>query len=276
MMKTKKQKKKNQITLDIEIKYQSSDDEENGEKHNNTKLTDEQNNVRDQVSYEEEEEEEDQHIKMRSTSGIKLKPYEKMLNSTVVDIFKAISSNSYCYKYSVYSTNVIGLDIESLNLTGTYYTDREYITRKLEDSGNTNFKFNKNIETEKLSYCLYTFVPNDYLKLTAFMFMFTAINSVTMNIICTCGNGMRKENVKLIGKIANEKRCESCGAFVSLEITKDNKPIKLHCDDNIYGIITKVEKCISNELKFTVKFNKYNGTEYVREYLKNLLIDNLA
>jgi hypothetical protein len=105
------------------------------------------------------------------------------------------------------------------------------------------------------------------------MFQLKSIAFLIVNIICICEGVIRKENVKLPGSIVNEKKCESCGKFLSLEITEYNKPVKVWRGGQVFGITSKIEKgSNSGEKIFTVKFNKYNGINYVREYLSSLIL----
>jgi hypothetical protein len=267
---TNKQKKKFQINLDIDIKYHSSD-EDNYIDDNiiETKIDGDNYNTGEALSEEE-------NTSKQKQPKSSLKSYEKMFNSTVTYILCIVNGTGTSRTYSVYSSNVLSIDIESLTFIGTCEYDLHWFIKHLRQMDNKAPKLGKNFEIEKLSYSFYMFTPDEYLTLHTHMSQLKSITSLTVNIICICGGVIRKENVKLPGNIVNEKKCESCGKFLSLEITEYNKPVKTWSNERVCGITLKIEKgSNSGENIYTVKFNKYNAMQYVKQYLSTLLADML-
>jgi hypothetical protein len=268
---TNKQKNKYQINLDIDIKYHSSEEEVNYINDNIIKIKTDGDNYNIEEASSEEEENRSKQNQPKSS----FKSYEKTFNSTVYNIWCIINDTETCKRYSVYSSNVSYLDIETLTFIGTCKYDLHKFIKDLKFIGTKTLKLGKNFDIEKLSFYFYSFIPNEYLALYAHMFRFKSIASLTVNLICICGGVVRKENVKLPGNIVNEKKCESCGKFLSLEVTEYNKYVAWN-RKRVVGITSKMEKgSNSGENIITVKFNKYNGMEYVREYLSSLLVDML-
>jgi hypothetical protein len=147
---TKKQKKKFQINLDIDIKYHSSD-EDNYINDNIIKTDGDNYDIEEALSEEENTSKQKQHKP-------NLKLYEMMFNSTVEYIWYVVNGTETYTSYSVYSSNVLNIDIETLTLIGTSEHDLSFLTKDLRKMHNKTLKLGKNFEIEKLSYYFYKFI----------------------------------------------------------------------------------------------------------------------
>jgi hypothetical protein len=140
---TKKQKKKFQINLDVDIKYHSSE-EENYINDNIIKIKTNENNSDIEETLSEEENTSKQKQKQKQSNS-SLKLHEKAFNSNINNIWLIINGTDTYTRYSVYSSNILNIDIETLKFIGTC----KYDPKDLRKMNSKTHKFSKNFEIEK-------------------------------------------------------------------------------------------------------------------------------